>query len=98
MFRHQRGDGIHLNAFHPLPSQVPYILNIFADNVNYFVQIIHMPTLRKQLTVSRGGGLSTLPICTQALFFSICFAAVTSMEDDDVRAPSPRKNMRPLTY
>lgn len=76
--------GVHFNEFHPLPSQIPYILNVFAENVNYFLQIVHIPSLSKQVKALRGADLSTLPICTQALLFSIYYAAVTSMEDGDV--------------
>lgn len=86
MFRHNLRPGLPLHHVHPLPSQLPYILDVFAENVNYFLQIVHMPTLRNQVRALRGGGgdLSTLPICTQALLLSISYAAVTSLEDHDV--------------
>lgn len=96
LFRHDLGTDFPFRDFHPLPSQVPYMLNVFAENVNYFLQVVHLPTLRKQIKVSRGGDLSTLPICTQALLFSIYYAAVTSMEDDDA-SPDPFPVWNPKT-
>lgn len=70
--------------FHPLPSQIPFLLNTYAENVNIFIQIVHMPTVTKMTRELRGGNLTSLPPANEALLFAIYYAAVTSMEEDDV--------------
>jgi hypothetical protein len=73
-----------LKAFRPLPSQVPFLLNIFSENVNLFAQMVHMPTVTKMVRGARGIDASNLSPANEALLFSIYYAAITSMEDEDV--------------
>lgn len=88
LFRHNLGaspsDDTH--EFQPLPSQIPFLLDTYADNVNFFMQVVHMPTISTMARVSRGRGNSGLPLAPsdEALLFSIYYAAIISMEDDDV--------------
>lgn len=70
--------------FHPFPSQVPFLFECYSSNVNFFVQIVHMPTVTKMMRGVRGGDMSSLTPANEALLFAIYYAAVTSMEDDDV--------------
>ncbi|KAI1340658.1 fungal-specific transcription factor domain-containing protein [Xylariaceae sp. FL0016] len=72
------------DEFHPLPSQVPFLLDVFSENVNSILQIVHMPTVRALARTSRGKETSRLTSGSQALLFSIYYAGVTSMEEDDV--------------
>lgn len=69
--------------FNPLPSQIPFLLDIFEENINIMMYIVHMPTIRKMVRSSRGSS-PKIDLKNQALLFSIYYAAVTSMEDDDV--------------
>ena len=46
-------------------------------------QIVHMPTVTKMARNLRGD-MSSLTPANEALLFAIYYAAVTSMEDDDV--------------
>lgn len=71
--------------FRPLPSQIPFLLNTYAENVNIFIHIVHMPTITKMMREVRGGDTSTLAPANEALLFAMYYAAITSMEDDDVR-------------
>ena len=80
------GSATDLRELHPLPSQIPFLLNMFAEKVNIFSQLVHMPTLNKRLHEMRGPAPSRLTIAEEALMFSIYYAAVTSMDDDDVGA------------
>ena len=81
---HQSGPD--LRELHPLPSQVPFLIDVFNENVNVIAAIVHMPTIRKLAKSSRGSDSSLLSTADEALLFSIYYAAITSMEDDDVRS------------
>ncbi|RMZ84547.1 hypothetical protein DV737_g1137, partial [Chaetothyriales sp. CBS 132003] len=85
LFRHNLSvSAPELGDFHPLPSQIPFLLDVYSENVNFFIRIIHIPTIRKMVRDWRGHGMSGLTLSNEALMFSIYYAAVTSMEDDDV--------------
>ena len=73
-----------LADFRPLPSQIPFLLDTFAENVNFIIQIVHMPTLRNIVRTSPGAKAQTLSPSNEALMFSVYYAAVTSMEEEDV--------------
>ena len=85
LFRHNlnRSDP-SLRDFHPLPSQIPFLLDIFSENVNSIIRIVHMPTLTKMIRDLRGSDMSRLTPANEALIFSVYYAAITSMEENDV--------------
>ncbi|RSL87635.1 hypothetical protein CEP51_002135 [Fusarium floridanum] len=84
LFRHNlTGAAPDIADLRPLPSQVPFLLDIFSENVNIVARIVHMPTIRKMIRETRSSGTSLSPV-NEALMFSIYYAAVTSMEEDDV--------------
>ena len=88
LFRHNlTSSAPNLSEFQPLPSQVPFLLDVFSENVNILVQIVHMPTITKMVRSSRGTGMMHLSPANEALMFSIYYAAITSMEEDDVSPP-----------
>src|ERR1700712_5659476 len=35
--------------FHPLPSQIPFLLDVFSENVNFIVQTVHLPTIASMI-------------------------------------------------
>ena len=85
LFRHNlRPPILDLREFHPLPSQIPFLLDVFSENVNKFIQIVHVPTVTKMVRDMRGNGITHLTPANEALMFSIYYAAVTSMEEDEV--------------
>jgi hypothetical protein len=73
-----------LREFHPLPSQIPFLLDVFSENVNSLGQVVHMPTITKVVRDLRGDVTKFTP-ANEALMFSIYYAAITSMEEDDVQ-------------
>lgn len=86
LFRQNLGSAApDLREFHPLPSQIPFILNVFAENVNFLIQMVHLPTVTKMVRDWRLGDVTSLTPANEALLFSIYYAAITSMEEDDVR-------------
>lgn len=85
LFRHNMGSfPSDAHEFHPLPSQIPFLLNTYAENVNFFLQVVHMPTMTNMVRGIRGSSSSSLSPSDEALLFSIYYAAIISMEDDDV--------------
>lgn len=76
-----------LREFHPLPSQIPFLLDVFQENVNIMVRIVHMPTINKMVRDWRRSDMTHLTPANEALMFSIYYAAITSMEEEDVSAP-----------
>lgn len=88
LFRHNLSPSApDLREFHPLPSQIPFLLDMFSENVNFFIQIVHIPTVTKLVRDLRGSGMTRCTPANEALMFSIYYAAVTSMEEDDVSSP-----------
>ncbi|CAG8254376.1 unnamed protein product [Penicillium salamii] len=72
-----------LDNLHPLPSQIPFLLDLFSDNVNMILQVVHLPTVRKMVRDWRDRDMKGLTPAQEALMFSIYYAAITSMEDED---------------
>lgn len=85
LFRHNLdSSSSDAHEFHPLPSQIPFLLNTYSENVNLFMQVVHMPTITNTLRKARGFSGSDLTPSDEALVFSIYYAAIISMEDDEV--------------
>ncbi|KIW29504.1 uncharacterized protein PV07_05317 [Cladophialophora immunda] len=85
LFRHNLAPSApNLHELRPLPSQIPSILDIFSRNVNVFMQIVHIPTITKMVSGPESVRTTQLTPSDEALIFSISYAAVTSMEEDDV--------------
>lgn len=81
LFGHNLG-GSNMRDYRPLPSQIPFLLEIYVENINFFAQLVHMPTVTK--LVRRGTDMSNLAPADEALLFSMFYAAIASMEEDDV--------------
>lgn len=79
-----RSCDVDLRKLHPLPSQIPFIWQVYTENVDPLVKILHVPTMnhviRRLMTDMNG-----LSPALEALMFSIYYAAITSLEDDEVR-------------
>ncbi|OBT74564.1 hypothetical protein VF21_07556 [Pseudogymnoascus sp. 05NY08] len=72
-----------LRDLRPLPSQIPFLLSVYSENVQVFIHILHMPTVTKMVRDMRDSNAASLTPVNEALLFSIYYAAVTSMEEDD---------------
>ncbi|CAK7223067.1 hypothetical protein SEUCBS140593_005112 [Sporothrix eucalyptigena] len=81
------------SQYRPLPSQIPFLFQVYIVNVNMLSQIVHVPTINKIVTGLLGdttadaeqqSGYLQLTPATEALMFAIYYAAVVSMEDEDV--------------
>ncbi|TVY14646.1 Bikaverin cluster transcription factor bik5 [Lachnellula arida] len=86
LFRHNLSPSTpDIREFHPLPSQIPFLLDIFSDNVNSIMRIVHIPTITKMVRDLRGSDMTSLSPANEALMFSIYYAAITSLDEDDVK-------------
>lgn len=81
-----RSADVDLRPLHPLPSQMPFIWQVYVENVDPLVKILHKPTMEKLIRDMRVS-LDVLTPGTEALMFSIYYAAITSMEADEVGYP-----------
>ena len=74
---------VNLQTLHPLPSQIPFYWQTFLENVQPLVKIIHTETMDKTIKEVQHN-LDSLRPSTEALMFSIYFATITSMNEDEV--------------
>lgn len=77
---------VDLSTLHPLPSQVPFIWQVYVENVDPLVKILHVPTMNKLIRDCRNN-MKNLSPGLEALLFSIYYASITSMEDEEVGLP-----------
>jgi hypothetical protein len=80
---HQRED------LHPLPSQMLFLWQIYMDNVDPFMKVLHVPTMTKVTRELRGSYHSLGP-SMQALVLAISLAAIMSLEDEEVSGSNLR--------
>jgi hypothetical protein len=74
---------VDLKALHPLPSLIPFYWATFLENVQPLVMILHTQTMNKVIKEVQHN-LDSLSPSTEALMFSIYFATITSMNEDEV--------------
>lgn len=72
----------------PLPSQVPYIWQVFVENVDPMIKILHVPTMDKVIRQSKGR-FEPPGSGMRALMFAISLAAITSLSDAEVGIDIP---------
>ncbi|KAF5871563.1 putative fungal specific transcription factor domain-containing protein [Botrytis fragariae] len=68
----------------PLPSQIPFLLNVYCENIHVFMRIVDIPAITDMIRELRGNKGKELTPTNEALMFSIYYATVTSMEEDEV--------------
>lgn len=88
-----RSADVDLRSLHPLPSQIPFIWQVYQENVDPILKVIHVPTMSK-LIKSLRNNMDSLTPSTEALMFAIYFASITSLDDDEA-CPAPSA---PLQY
>ncbi|ETN38875.1 uncharacterized protein HMPREF1541_06916 [Cyphellophora europaea CBS 101466] len=86
LLQHDLNFQVHnLDGLRPLPSQIPFLVDVFSENINIFTRIVHAPSIDEIVRGLRGTGAANLSPSNEALMFSIYYAAVSSMEEDDVK-------------
>ncbi|GAP85338.1 putative fungal specific transcription factor domain-containing protein [Rosellinia necatrix] len=72
-----------LRSLHPLPSQMLFYWQIYMENIDPIIKLLHVPAMTKIIKELRSD-MSTITPGVEALMFAIYFAAITSMEADEV--------------
>lgn len=76
---------VNLRSLHPLPSQIPFIWDVFVENVNPLTKVLHVPTMAKAIKEAKEN-LDCLSKSIEALLFAIYYAVVTSMSQEEVKS------------
>ena len=77
---------------HPLPSQMLFLWQIYTENIDPFIKVLHVPTMTKIIRELRGR-YSSLDLSMQALLLVIALAAIMSLEGEEVHQLNTRCNM-----
>ena len=82
-----RSASLDLSSFHPTPTRILRLWQIYEKNVEPPLKMIHVPTVDKMFRDLSAGK----PVSKQEepLIFTIYYAAVVSLEDDEVSTPLP---------
>lgn len=81
--------GHQLEDLNPLPLQMLFLWQIYVENVDPFMKVLHVPTMTKIIRELRGSYHSLDP-SMQALVLAISLAATMSLEDEEVSGSNLR--------
>ncbi|KAJ8062717.1 hypothetical protein OCU04_007982 [Sclerotinia nivalis] len=73
-----------LSKLRPLPSQIPFLLNVYSENIHIFMRIVDIPILTQAIRDLRANKENRLTPANEALMFSIYYATIMSMEEDEI--------------
>lgn len=68
-----------LTHLHPATERIFPLWQVYLENVNPLLRILHVPTTQRQL-LQASGSLAGIPPSFEALMFAIYYAAVASMQ------------------
>src|SRR5271170_1556480 len=71
---------VDLKKLHPSPSQIFILWEVFKENVDPLVRILHRPTA-KNILLNASSNLEGVSKAAEALLFAIYFGAVVSLEE-----------------
>jgi hypothetical protein len=74
------------NDNYPLPSQMLFLWQLYTDNVDPFIKILHRPTMTKIIQEIRTN-YDSIGSSMRTLVLAISFAAIMSIEDDEASFP-----------
>ncbi|OAQ79440.1 fungal specific transcription factor domain-containing protein [Purpureocillium lilacinum] len=78
-----RSADVSLKKCHPLPSHVTFLWSVYQENVEPLVKLLHVPTTDLVMREARRNSDKLSP-GNEALAFAIYFAAITSLEPEEV--------------
>jgi Fungal specific transcription factor domain/Fungal Zn(2)-Cys(6) binuclear cluster domain len=76
---------VKMRSFHPSPSQVFILWEVFKENVDPLVRVLHRPTA-KNILINASGNTDGLSRPAEALLFAIYFGAVVSLTPDQCQS------------
>ena len=68
---------------HPLPSQMLFLWQVYMENVDPFIKVLHVPTMTKVIREMKGH-YNSLGSSMQALVLAISLAAIMSLDEEEV--------------
>ncbi|EFY88443.1 hypothetical protein MAC_05495 [Metarhizium acridum CQMa 102] len=80
-----RSADVDLQKCHPLPSHATFLWSVYQENVEPLIKLLHVPSVELILRDARRNHGKLTP-GNEALVFTIYFAAITSLEPDEVQA------------
>ena len=75
---------IDLKSLHPSPSQIFILWEVFKENVDPVVRLLHRPTA-KNILMNAASSVDRVSRAAEALLFSIYFGAVVSLTEEQCR-------------
>ncbi|RMZ91094.1 hypothetical protein DV736_g1673, partial [Chaetothyriales sp. CBS 134916] len=75
---------VDLKALHPTPSQIFILWEVFKDNIDPVVRLLHRPTA-KEVFMNVASSVDRISRAAEALLFSLYFGAVISLTDEQCR-------------
>ncbi|KAF8860006.1 hypothetical protein BDZ45DRAFT_576965, partial [Acephala macrosclerotiorum] len=76
---------LNLRDLHPLPSQLPFYLKMYAQKIDPVLKMFHIPSMER-LVEEAQVNLDNLTRSKEALLFSIYFSVVISMSPLEVKS------------
>ncbi|KAM0543181.1 hypothetical protein ACHAPJ_012436 [Fusarium lateritium] len=80
-----RSADVNLEKCRPLPSHIPFLWSVYQDNVEPLLKVLHIPTMEPIFRDARKNHEQLSP-GNEALVWAIYYAAITSLEPDEVKA------------
>lgn len=74
------------SSLFPLASQIPYLLEVFTERVHSITAVPHIPSLKKVVRRNQTKSRKDLSSSEEALLFAVFYAAICSLDDDEVTA------------
>lgn len=78
-----RASDLGLHSFHPLPSELLFIWELYVENIDPVVKILHVPSTTL-LIRKTAADMAAMSPEVEALMFSIYYAVITSLDEDEV--------------
>lgn len=75
---------VDMLALHPPPEQIPKYWQLFKENVDPLVKLLHIPTIEPKILEAKDH-LDHLPKGLEALMFSIYYGAITSLQKHETK-------------
>ena len=69
-----------------------FLWQIYTENIDPFIKVLHVPTMTKIIRELRGRYYS-LELSMQALLLAIALAAIMSLDDEEVQQINTKCNM-----
>lgn len=74
-----------LSFFHPPISQVLHYWQVYLDNCECLLKLVHTPTMNRTIQNAVRNDFHDLDKSDELLMFSFYFAAITSLSEDEVQ-------------